>query len=191
MMRRFPSWFGRWLQKRRAGAGKALFHHPDFASSAATLTLSSTAFGPGAVMSPIHTDDGAGLSPPLRWVGVPPDAASLVLLGEDADSPTASPFVHLIVWGLPGADGGLDSGALKSRGRPGTAFSLGRNGMGRCEYTPPDPPPGHGPHQYMFQLYALDKHIEFLAAPNRAQLHAAMRGHVIAKGMLTGIYERG
>jgi Raf kinase inhibitor-like YbhB/YbcL family protein len=190
MMKHFPSWFGRWLQKRRAGAGKALFHHPDLASLPATLTLSSAALGPDAVMSPIHTDDGAGLSPQFSWRGVPPSAASLVLVVEDADSPTPGPFVHLIVWGLPGLDGGLDSGVLKSRGRAGAAFNLGRNGMGRCEYTPPDPPPGHGPHQYMFQLYALDKNIEFPAAPNRDKLHAAIRGHVLAKGMLTGIYER-
>jgi Raf kinase inhibitor-like YbhB/YbcL family protein len=190
MVKNFPSWIGRMLRSMRPGVEKALIHDPGFAASPSGLVIKSSAFEAGALIPEIHTDDGAGLSPPLRWRGVPSTAASLILVVEDADSPTPTPFVHLLGWNLPATASTLDAGAFKSKNHAGTHADIGRNGLGKCEYTPPDPLPGHGPHRYLFQLFALDHRLDFTSAPNRTRLKAAMAGHVLSKGILTGTYER-
>jgi phosphatidylethanolamine-binding protein (PEBP) family uncharacterized protein len=38
----------------------------------------------------------------------------------------------------------------------------GHNSYFTHRYLPPDPPPGHGPHRYAFQIFALS---EYLAKP--------------------------
>ena len=57
-------------------------------------------------------------------------------------------------------------------------------------YLPPDPPPGRGPHRYAFQVFALDTVPRFESQPGRTQLLDKIKGHVIAKGLLIGTYER-
>lgn len=109
---------------------------------------------------------------------------------EDADAPTLEPLVHLIAWDLPPELGELPEGELKSPGHMGLDEVLGRNAFRRAAWLPPDPPAGHGPHLYVFQLFALDRKLAFDRPPSRRQVVHAMRGRVIAKGVLTGTYER-
>jgi hypothetical protein len=45
---------------------------------------------------------GADISPPLGWDGVPDGTKELALIMEDSDAPLPRPFVHLIVYGIPG-----------------------------------------------------------------------------------------
>jgi len=112
-------------------------------------------------------------------------------------------MVHAIVWDVPGVDASLPEGALSTRialstesgesavGRwQSVEDSMGRNSFFEADYLPPDPPPGHGPHRYVFQVFALDRRITFDSPPGRAAIIEAMRDHVIAKGMLIGSYER-
>jgi Raf kinase inhibitor-like YbhB/YbcL family protein len=190
MVRSFPAWLGRILRNIRPGIERTVVHDPDFAAAPNGITLDSVAIGQGGSIALVHTDDGSGVSPPLRWRGVPSNAASLVLIIEDADSPTPSPFVHLLAWDLPARDGALEEGDLRSKGNAGADLKLGRNGLGKCEYTPPDPLPGHGQHRYLFQLFALDRRLDLQSPPSRVKLKAAMRGHVMSKGVMTGTYER-
>lgn len=190
MVRNFPSWLGRLLRNLRPGIGKTLIHHQDFATTSVELRVESSAFGTDGSISQLHTDDGNCSSPPLCWTGIPSNAMSLALVVEDADSPTPSPFVHLLAWDLPARDNTLATGYFKSKGHAGTDDRLGRNGLGKCEYTPPDPLPGHGPHHYVFQLFALDIRLEFATPPNRLKLQQAMLGHVLAKGEVIGTYTR-
>ena len=56
-------------------------------------------------------------------------------------------------------------------------------------YRGPRPIPGHGPHHYAFQLFALDTRIELPAGSDPATVVNAMAGHVIARAHLTGTYE--
>ncbi len=69
------------------------------------------------------------------------------------NSPTPAPLVHLIVYALAGNDGELTEGAASSE-RP--AVPLGHNSFGKNAWLPCDPPPGHGDHRYVFQVFALD-----------------------------------
>lgn len=133
------------------------------------------------------------MSPPLAWSAVPPRAASLVILVEDADSPTPLPLVHGIEWGLAGADGQLPAGALPRSDQPLRAdVFMGRNSLLTVGYLPPDPPSGHGVHRYAFEVFALDSALRFDTglAPGRGKVVKWLIKYAIAKGMLMGLYER-
>jgi hypothetical protein len=62
--------------------------------------------------------------------------------------------------------------------------------MMRSEYLPPDPPPGHGIHRYVFQIFALDRQPDFGGSPGRGELIAEIQAHGVAKGVLIGTYAR-
>ena len=56
-------------------------------------------------------------------------------------------------------------------------------------YVGPAPIAGHGPHHYRFVVLALDTRVPDEVADHNALL-AASAGHVVARGDLTGTYER-
>jgi phosphatidylethanolamine-binding protein (PEBP) family uncharacterized protein len=57
-------------------------------------------------------------------------------------------------------------------------------------WLPPDPPTGHGPHNYAFQIFALDSIPALGGTPGRSALVDAIRDHILAAGVLTGTYAR-
>ena len=189
MTKNWPPTLGRLIKRMRAGLDKTVCRSREMAGIPSTILVESSAFGDGQPIPIDFTDSGRGISPPLRWSGVD-SAAATILIIEDADSPTPSPFIHLIAWEAPGKNQSLSAGAFPSKRHPGEAMHLGRNGMYKCEYTPPDPPPGHGVHRYVFQVFCLDVIPEFKSPPGKSQLLATMRGHVRAKGVLTGTFGR-
>ncbi|MDB5645918.1 YbhB/YbcL family Raf kinase inhibitor-like protein [Methylobacterium sp.] len=185
MLEKIPHAVGAALSGLKAGLEKTAYR-TDFSDIPEGIALTSLAFGDGAPVPARFTADGAGASPPLAWTGLPPGTARVVLLVEDAGSPTPNPLVHLIAWNLdPGAP--LAEGAAS---QSESRLDLGKNSFLKTGWLPPDPPTGHGPHAYLFQAYALDAALNLDAHPGRGALLEAMRGHVLAKGCLTGTYER-
>ena len=67
---------------------------------------------------------------------------------------------------------------------------LGKSSYLKAAYLPPDPPTGHGPHRYCFQIFALDIVPALEEGAGRGAVVEALKGHVLAKGMLVGTYER-
>ncbi|MDB5392758.1 MAG: YbhB/YbcL family Raf kinase inhibitor-like protein [Rhodospirillales bacterium] len=190
MLENIPASLGHVLGGVRAGMLNIVFFDQRFEPVPEEITVTSPALQDGGRLPARFTQDGSGLSPPLALRGVPDRTASVVLIVEDADSPTPNPLVHAIVWNLPGSDQAMPEGALKSPRSPGVGLSLGKNSFLSLEYLPPDPPPGHGAHRYVFQVYALDERLDFDGAPGRGALLDAMAGHVLAKGCMIGTYER-
>jgi Raf kinase inhibitor-like YbhB/YbcL family protein len=190
MLDKLPHAVGQALKSLRPGLESTIYWGGDVATAPEIIRVTSPAFANGGPMPARYTEDGEKVTPPLAWTGVPADAKALVLLVEDADSPTPHPLVHAIVWDLPPRDGALAEAGLKSKGADGEPHALGKNSYLSAEYLVPDPPTGHGPHHYVFQLYALSREPKLSGTPGRGALLDAMRGHVIAKGVLTGIYER-
>lgn len=187
MLEHVPAWLGRALAGRRAGIDKVAVAQPGMAG-AGELQLTSPAFADGARLPVRFTADGAGVSPPLIWQGVP-SGATLALLVEDPDAPASQPLVHAIVWGLDAAAGGLEEGAIVVDGEAG---EVGRNSFFRQGWLAPDPPTGHGEHGYVFQLFALSADApDTDGTPGRAALVEAMGGHVLASAVLIGTYSRG
>jgi Raf kinase inhibitor-like YbhB/YbcL family protein len=195
MLQNIPSPIGHALSGFRSGLANVACHSAGLAELPETIAFGSPAFPDGTAMSTRYTADGDGLSPPLEWSGVPDTAAALMILIEDADAPTPRPLVHGIVAELPGIDGQLPEGEL-SGSQPGrsaggqTSRLLGKNSFLRAAYLPPDPPPGHGAHRYVFQIYAVSRRPHFSNAPGRSQVIERVRLYGIAKGVFTGTYGR-
>ncbi len=190
MLEHVPHWLGQALQGVRAGAGKLAIVQPELGGFAA-LHLASPAFADGTRLPERFTADGAGVSPPLFWTGVPEAAERLVLIVEDPDALAPQPLVHAVVWGLP-LDGDLKEGAIRPDGAGAADGSdVGRNGFFAERWLPPDPPTGHGAHHYAFQLFALSEAPDVGENPGRGAIVKAMAGRVLAAGLLTGIYSRG
>ena len=73
------------------------------------LMLASPAIPPGGEIPAQYTCDGADISPPLSWSGVPEGTGSLVLVVEDPDAPSGV-FRHRAVFDILPASPGLDAG---------------------------------------------------------------------------------
>ncbi len=136
MLEKLPDAVGHALRGQRAGLDKTAFQAVDLRAGMAAIAVASLAFVDHAPIPARYTADGPGLSPPLQWIGVPPDAASLLLIVEDADAPTPQPLVHAIVVGLDGADGALAEGALPSDGNEGSGLHVGRYSWHRSRRRP-------------------------------------------------------
>ncbi|HMC91016.1 MAG TPA: YbhB/YbcL family Raf kinase inhibitor-like protein [Allosphingosinicella sp.] len=193
MLEHVPHWLGHPLRNVRAGADKLCIAQAELGGGFAALDLSSPAFADGAALPPRFTADGDGVSPPLLWGAVPEGTQSLALIVEDPDAPAPQPLVHAIVWGMPALERRLAEGAIRPDGAGGPdGRDVGRNSYFREGWLPPDPPTGHGPHSYAFQLFALGPVDDDPGdTPGRGALVKAMAGRVLAAGFLTGTYARG
>ena len=189
MLEKLPDAIGHALRGQRAGLEKIAFQLIDLRAGMAQIQVASLAFTDHAPIPARYTADGAGLSPPLQWTGVPAGARSLVAIVEDADAPTPQPLVHAIVVDLAAEDGSLAEGALPSKDHDGSGVRAGRNSYLQAAWLPPDPPPGHGVHRYAFQVFALAGG-EFDGTPGRDAVLDAIREHGLASGCLIGTYER-
>ena len=191
MLEKLPEVIGHALRDQRAGLDKLAFNHLQLRAGTAAITVSSLAFADHAPIPALYTADGDGISPPIQWTGVPPSATSVVLIVEDADSPTPQPLVHAIVADLPPGDGALAEGAIDPRRAEAEEATIGRNSYLQAGWLPPDPPPGHGVHRYVFQVFALAAGAGVESTtPGREAVMTMLQERAIASGMLTGTYER-
>jgi Raf kinase inhibitor-like YbhB/YbcL family protein len=193
MLEKLPDVIGHALHGVRAGLDEIVFNTLGMREGMASIEITSAAFvdhGPLPTRCTADAPEGEGVSPPLRWTGLPAGTASLLLIVEDADSPTPNPLVHAIVVDLPLTDGLLVEAAIPSPGNEGTGLNVGRNSALQAAWLPPDPPPGHGVHRYAFQLFALGQAPDFSDSPGRDEVVEALRAHAIASGLLIGTHER-
>jgi phosphatidylethanolamine-binding protein (PEBP) family uncharacterized protein len=177
---------GRLLRNVRTGEHRSPLAGAGF-TAPYDITVTSTAFGDGAAMPMASAGKGVGdnVSPELRWTGLPTETRQLVLIIDDVDVPLPRPLLHTVAVIEPGVQG-VDTGALQP-GTAGMRFIPG--GLGHRGYAGPRPIPGHGPHHYRFHVLALDEPIPDHIETAKALLRQ-MAGHVLARGVLTGTYER-
>jgi hypothetical protein len=154
------------------------------------FTLTSTAFTPGGNIPPKYTCDGADVSPPLSWSGVPQGTKSLALIVDDPDAPDpAAPqrtWVHWVVYNIPPDTDGLPEGAGAHDLPHGARAGL--NDWKKPGYGGACPPIGR--HRYVHKLYALDAVLPDLGHPAKAALEQAMQHHIIERAELIGTYQR-
>jgi Raf kinase inhibitor-like YbhB/YbcL family protein len=177
---------GRLLRGVRAGAQRSPLSGSGF-DVPESITVTSSAFTDGGAMPASSAGKGVGdnVSPQLRWTGLPPETRHVVLIIDDIDVPLPRPLLHTIAVIEPTLDN-VAAGSLQ----PGTAgMRFIRADLGQRGYTGPRPIPGHGPHHYRFHVFAIDEPIPDSVSTAKA-LVATMAGHVLARGVLTGSYER-
>jgi len=150
------------------------------------IQLTSPAFAPGASIPSQQTCDGKDLLPDLSWEGVPAGTQSIVIIAEDLDA-LFKPFTHWVLYDLPPKIRQLPAG-LPPQPFLTTGGGHGKNDFGRYGYGGPCPP--SGTHRYVFKLYALDKLLDLPAGATKAEVLAAIAGHVKATGELMGTYTR-
>ncbi len=153
-----------------------------------TLKLESPSFEHESEIPKKFTCQGEDVSPELAWSNLPPGTSSLALIVDDPDAPDPKApkmtWVHWVLYNLPVSAAGLPEGGAMLP--PGTAQGL--NDWSRTGYGGPCPPIGR--HRYFHKLYALDVVLPDLEEPTKAELTAAMDGHVIGEVSLIGTYEK-
>jgi len=148
-------------------------------NGASSISITSPSFQAGGDIPAKFTCNGTNVSPELQISSVPNEAKSLVLIVDDPDAPRGL-FTHWIVWNID-----PKTTRVAENGAPAVGVQ-GTNDFDKRNYGGPCPP--SGTHRYFFKIFALDTKLELKPSARRAELDAAMRGHVLAQGELMGRY---
>jgi Raf kinase inhibitor-like YbhB/YbcL family protein len=144
-----------------------------------------------------HVFDGWGctgknVSPELEWSGAPAGTKSFALTVYDPDAPTGSGFWHWQIFNLPASATKLEVGAGDPKsGKAPKGSVQGRNDYGNVGYGGPCPPAGHGPHRYVFTLFALKvDRLDLDATASAAAIGFNLNANVIATASFTAKFGR-
>lgn len=151
-----------------------------------TMKLESNAFSAGETIPAQYTCDGKDVSPALRWEDIPSGTQSFALIVDDPDAPNLT-FIHWVVYDIPAEVRHLPAAIPVANNIRGGGVQ-GKNDFGKLGYGGPCPPSGI--HRYFFKLYALDRILGLGAGATKAQLEAAMSGHILGAAELIGRYSR-
>jgi Raf kinase inhibitor-like YbhB/YbcL family protein len=173
----------------------ALFSCRDaFAQGAAPpppLLLSTTAFTDGGVIPDKYTQASPNpVSPALSWTNTPAGTQSFTLIMHDPDGApgkNSADVLHWLMFNIPAGATALPENVPVAATLPDGSIQVDRGGS----Y------PGFmGPgarnyyHHYTLELYALDTKLTLGPDATRAQVLAAMDGHVIGKAAIEGRFHR-
>jgi Raf kinase inhibitor-like protein, YbhB/YbcL family len=154
-----------------------------------SISITSSAFAPGAAIPSDFTCEGADTSIPLAWSGAPAGTKSYALIVDDPDAPDPQApkmtYVHWVLYDIPASVTSLAQGASA---RLPSGVRQGVNDWKRAGWGGPCPPVGR--HRYFFTLYALDTLLGDLGTPSKPALLSAMEGHIIGQGALMGTYQK-
>ena len=153
------------------------------------IKVQSVAFAEGGklALQQAHGDcGGQNVSPPLSWSGVPPKARSVAVVVSDADAPGGA-WTHWIIYNLPANRRNIGMGIASGEMVPGGARQA-QNDWGVAGYGGPCPPSGK--HRYRFYVLALDRQLTLSENAGQAEFNQAISNHVLARGVLTGTYNR-
>ena len=178
------------MMRKIAGLAASLALVAGGASASAndSFSLTSTTFKHNAYLpnSTIYSKagcSGENRSPDLAWSGAPKGTKSFAMIMHDPDAPAAGGWYHWVVYNIPATTHALATGEQIP------ANELGKTSWGENAYGGPCPPPGK-PHHYNFTLYALDMSRLSGEALSGPQVESAVRGHVLGKTTLTGLYKQ-
>ena len=149
------------------------------------FTLISNDFQDGDVLPDAQVQAKGNTSPHLAWSGAPEGTKSFAVTVFDPDAPTGSGFWHWTVANIPAdvseipAGGPVPDGAVEGR------TDYGAPGFGGAA-----PPPGHGPHRYIFTVFAVDvDSLPVTPEDSGAKYGFNLHFHTLAKASITATYE--
>jgi len=165
---------GKLFRRFRAGEHRSPLSNSGF-DAPQSVEVKSAAFADGGPMPQSSAGKGVGTRIPA-------------LQGREEVKSTSRcprPLFHTIAVIEP-----IVSGVAAGGLQPGTeGIRFVRADFGHRGYAGPRPIPDHGPHHYRFHVLAIDKPIPDSITTSKALL-TAMANHVLARGVLTGTYER-
>lgn len=150
------------------------------------MHLQSPAFFIGGYIPYKYTCDGENISPPISWELPPDGTTSFALIMEDHDAPNRH-FTHWVAYDIPVNLRHLPEGVANQATLPNGGVQ-GQNDFGQLGYGGPCPP--NGTHRYFFKLHALDTLLALPAGASKADVMAAMEGHVLTAVELMGRYTK-
>ncbi len=153
-----------------------------------TFTLTSNDIADGGVLPDAQVQAKGNTSPHLKWSGAPEGTKSYAITCYDPDAPTGSGFWHWTAANIPADVTELATGA-SSRGMPAGAVQ-GRTDYGDTGFGGAAPPPGHGPHRYIFTVFAVDVDALPVTPDNSGAVFGFnLHFHTLAKATITATYE--
>jgi len=184
-----PNPLGRALRNRRAGHHTLAWARPELRAPE-NFVLTSAVFEHEAPIPERYRGRilGPNISPELAWSAPPAGTAELVLIVQDPDVPFGTAAIHALAAGIDPSLGVITENGLASPS-PVDGLRHGKGGLGRLGWGGPMPVPSHGPHSYVFQLFALDRRLELPEKFTLADAIGGMTGHLLGRARLDGTYE--
>ena len=153
-----------------------------------TFTVTSTGFVDGGTLPDAQVHAKGNRSPQLSWSGAPEGTKSFAVTCHDPDAPTGSGFWHWTVANIPADVTELDEGASPA-GLP-TGAVEGRTDFGAPGFGGAAPPPGHGPHRYIFTVFAVDiERLDLTPDNSGAVFGFNLHFHTLARSSITASFE--
>lgn len=150
-----------------------------------TFTLTSNDIRDGGVLPDAQVKAKGNTSPHLKWSGAPDGTKSYAVTCYDPDAPTGSGFWHWTVANIP-----ADITELPTGGPMPSGAVEGRTDYGAAGFGGAAPPPGHGPHRYIFTVFAVDTdRLDVTPENSGAVFGFNLHFHTLAKATITAIYE--
>jgi Raf kinase inhibitor-like YbhB/YbcL family protein len=166
---------------------------PAAAPTVPGLTLTSPAFEDGSIIPPKFTQSvDSFVSPQLKWTNVPPNTVSFVLVAHDPDvalEKKTTDVLHWMAFNIPGTATGLPE-AVPATAMMADGTVQAKNRRGAVGYLGPGAPAVGPYHHYTFELFALDTKLSLGADATRADVLAAIDGHILGKGVLVGRFHK-
>jgi Raf kinase inhibitor-like YbhB/YbcL family protein len=162
------------------------------------LALTSHDIVDGGTLPLAQAFDGMGVgggnrSPHLSWTDPPEGTLGFAVTCFDPDAPTGSGFWHWVLVDVPASVRELETGAgsdPEGGSLPAGAFHI-RNDYGPRAYGGAAPPPGDGPHRYIFAVHAVDvAPLGVDADVSPAIVGFNLRFHTVARGTLIATFAR-
>ncbi|GAB3211924.1 YbhB/YbcL family Raf kinase inhibitor-like protein [Marinactinospora thermotolerans] len=141
------------------------------------ITVTSPMIREGETIPARYTCDGDGVSPPLRWSGLPSGTESIAVVVDDPEA-DAGATVYWVVYGLDPENPELPEGGVPQPGRQGV------NSSGATGYEPPCPSDGDE-HEFRFTVYALGSEIDLPESAPLDEALGAIASNTLARGRLS------
>jgi phosphatidylethanolamine-binding protein (PEBP) family uncharacterized protein len=146
------------------------------------IKVTSTAFKAGGPIAVKYTCDGAGISPPLQWQGVPSGTAEVFVLAVDLSGGSRE-VVQWAIAGIPPSATSIPEGSLPAGAFEGvnSAGKIGWGGMCGAK----------GQLQHVgFLFYALRQKLKLKSGFNPIEVRGGLKGATLATGLTLATNQR-
>lgn len=150
----------------------------------------TSSFQHNGMMSKKYTGFGEDISPGFQIENLCDDAVSIAIIMDDLDIPFIRAYNHWLIWNVPAMNQipeNIPYGEVVSD----VGNAIQGIGYGKNRYRGPKQPVFvRNTHKYVFQFYVLDCFLEIGSSAKKTEVLAAMSGHILQQGSITGMYKR-
>ena len=156
-------------------------------TSTYSISMTSAFIDGGEIPITYYYNDGTlssdfkNYSPPLQWSEIPSSCKSLVILSWCIIDDSANWVLY-----IPGSKTTSLAENASETGDLPVGSIQGLNRYGTTGYAGPLPHTGEESTVYVFVIYVLDTELTLTSASSKSDAEAAMEGHVIGTGLISG-----